>query len=221
MTDWKLVEGSKPEEIDTTSSAYTVYLRRNIQAKKDEETGEETGLYTYEEKQMTHDEYKVYLAELKSDEIDIEHCSLDELKTYKINEVNQETQQAIYKGVTVELSDGKTHTFSLTADDQTNINSLYASLMIGLVDSVPYHANGEDCTIFSKEDFTKVAMAAQQYKTYNVHSFLIEHLQLFAHLHQALKGIQHPPFQNAPFYLCMFSYPNIRLLQLHSKDSPR
>ena len=168
MTDWKLVEGAKPQEIDTTSSAYTVYLRRNIQVKKDKETGEETGLYTYEEKQMTHDEYKIYLAELKSDEIDIEHCSLDELKTYKINEVNQETQQAIYKGVTVELSDGKTHTFSLTADDQTNINSLYASLMIGIVNSVPYHANGEDCTIFSKEDFTKVALAAQQYKTYNL-----------------------------------------------------
>ena len=66
MTDWKLVEGSKPEEIDTTSSAYTVYLRRNIQAKKDEETGEETGLYTYEEKQMTHDEYKQYLNELSA-----------------------------------------------------------------------------------------------------------------------------------------------------------
>ena len=44
---------------------------------------------------MTHDEYKVYLAELKSDESDIEHCSLDELKAYKINEVNDEIAVAL------------------------------------------------------------------------------------------------------------------------------
>ena len=49
MTDWKLVEGAKPQEIDTTSSAYTVYLRRNIQVKKDKETGEHNYISSYHE----------------------------------------------------------------------------------------------------------------------------------------------------------------------------
>lgn len=61
MADWKTVQGSqatRPAEIDTTSSAVTVYQRRNIErvvAKN--EDGSTTELWQYEEREMTHEEY--------------------------------------------------------------------------------------------------------------------------------------------------------------------
>lgn len=54
MTDWKITYGSqdqKPSEWDTTSSASTVYQRRNI-----ESVNEEGIKWKYEERTMTADE---------------------------------------------------------------------------------------------------------------------------------------------------------------------
>lgn len=61
MTDWKIVQGSqpvRPAEIDTTSSAVTVYQRKNIKrvAVKNED-GSTTELWQYEERQMTREEF--------------------------------------------------------------------------------------------------------------------------------------------------------------------
>lgn len=61
MTDWKAVQGSqaaRPAEIDTTSSAVTVYQRRNIERTTVEnDDGTATELWRYDERQMTRGEY--------------------------------------------------------------------------------------------------------------------------------------------------------------------
>lgn len=64
---YELREGSqeeKPKNIDTTSSATVVYLRKNIEriTKVDEMSGEEVQLWQYEEAIVTHDEYDEYVA---------------------------------------------------------------------------------------------------------------------------------------------------------------
>ena len=60
---WKNVTGcqpNKPDEVDTTSSPTTVYLRRNIR-QTEITSGEETiQVWAYEEAQLSLEEYKEY-----------------------------------------------------------------------------------------------------------------------------------------------------------------
>lgn len=53
-----------PEEIDTSSSPTTVYLRKNIHAeeRKDPETGETRMVFVYDEAEMPRQEYVDYLS---------------------------------------------------------------------------------------------------------------------------------------------------------------
>lgn len=66
MTNWKTVHGSqaaRPEEFDTTSSAVTVYQRRNIERITVENAdGSVTELWQYEERQMSREEYLTILS---------------------------------------------------------------------------------------------------------------------------------------------------------------
>ena len=53
-----------PEELDTSSSPTTVYLRKNIRAeeRKDPETGETRTVFVYDEAKMPRLEYVDYLS---------------------------------------------------------------------------------------------------------------------------------------------------------------
>lgn len=63
MKDWKKVQGSQteqPAEFDTTSSASTVYQRRNVQrVTVKNQDGTITELWEYDERTMTFEEYAV------------------------------------------------------------------------------------------------------------------------------------------------------------------
>lgn len=52
-----------PEEIDTTSSPTTVYLRKNIHTEEraDQETGETRTVFVYDEAKMTWRDYDNYM----------------------------------------------------------------------------------------------------------------------------------------------------------------
>ena len=69
----------KPELIDTTSSKTTVYLRKNIIEKEraDEETGESTPYYEYDEAKLTKEEYQEYLKELEIMDIQKQRADID------------------------------------------------------------------------------------------------------------------------------------------------
>lgn len=69
----------KPELIDTTSSKTTVYIRKNIIEKErmDEETGESTPYYEYDETKLTKEEYQEYLKELEIIDIQKQRADID------------------------------------------------------------------------------------------------------------------------------------------------
>ena len=52
-----------PDEIDTTSSQTTVYLRKNIRTEErtDQETGETRTVYVYDEAKVPRQEYDNYM----------------------------------------------------------------------------------------------------------------------------------------------------------------
>ena len=69
----------KPELVDTTSSKTTAYLRKNIIEKErvDEETGESTPYYEYDEAKLTKEEYQEYLKELEIIDIQKQRADID------------------------------------------------------------------------------------------------------------------------------------------------
>lgn len=92
---------------------------------------------------------------------------LETLRRMKLTEVNTDCKQTIYQGVSVVLSGGEKH-FSLTAEDQSNIDNLTNKLIavqLGALPAatfaqgVPYHSDGADCVFYSPEDFMKLATA--------------------------------------------------------------
>ena len=69
----------KPELVDTSSSKTTVYIRKNIIEKErvDEETGESTLYYEYDEAKLTKEEYQEYLKELEIIDIQKQRADID------------------------------------------------------------------------------------------------------------------------------------------------
>ena len=69
----------KPELVDTSSSKTTVYIRKNIIEKErvDEETGESTPYYEYDEAKLTKEEYQEYLKELEIIDIQKQRADID------------------------------------------------------------------------------------------------------------------------------------------------
>ena len=75
MTDWKKVQGSqetRPEELDTTSSAFYVYHRKNIErvTVEDSMTGDSYEVWQYDERKLTRDEFILESAKQTRADID-------------------------------------------------------------------------------------------------------------------------------------------------------
>ena len=91
--------------------------------------------------------------------IDVEECSLDELKAWQKKQVNIACKEAIEAGVDVGLSDGKTYHFSYKAEDQINYVEMRQEIEHDGYTTVPYHPDNGDCTIYSSDDMKKIIKA--------------------------------------------------------------
>ena len=91
--------------------------------------------------------------------IDVEECSLNELKAWQKKQVNVACKEAIEAGVDVELSDGKTYHFSYKAEDQINYVEMRQEIEHDGYTTVPYHPDNGDCTIYSSDDMKKIIKA--------------------------------------------------------------
>ena len=83
---------------------------------------------------------------------DLVNPSINKFISDKIIEISNTCEQTIFNGIDVTLESGETKHFSLKAEDQTNMNALYAQVKFGeLTDDtgVPYHADGEYCKLYS------------------------------------------------------------------------
>jgi len=82
MTDWKKAQGSqveKPQEFDTATSAVIVYQRKNIEriTVKDEMSGQTVEMWQYDERELTHEEYAVVIAEVQQAQIDQNRADIE------------------------------------------------------------------------------------------------------------------------------------------------
>ena len=89
--------------------------------------------------------------------------TIDEVRQSKLDEISSICEQVIYSGVDVELSVGKKH-FSLTANDQTNIDGIFSAITLGATE-YPYQAAGEPCEMYSVSDIMELYIAAKGFVT--------------------------------------------------------
>lgn len=88
----------------------------------------------------------------------------------KISEMSKVCENTITNGVDVVLSDGETHHFSLSVQDQLNLITL-SSMVTSEQDNFPYHADGELCAFYSAQDIQTIINAATMFKTYHTTYF--------------------------------------------------
>lgn len=111
--------------------------------------------------------------------------ALEEVKGDKIKEISDTCKETIFKGINVTLSDGNTKHFSLKTEDQINLNGLLGQINLGNIkpeNGVPYHADGEMCTLFSIVDFTLIANTAM--------SFILRQTTYCNHLMSYVKSLE-------------------------------
>lgn len=92
--------------------------------------------------------------------------TLAELQTAKKAEVSRSCQDAIYKGVSVTLSDGNVEHFSLTEHDQINLFGKQAQMAAG-AEQLEYHADGHPCRYYSAADMQTIIQAAMWHVSYH------------------------------------------------------
>lgn len=96
--------------------------------------------------------------------------TLQLVKSGKVSEMSKDCNNTITNGFDVVLSDGKSHHFSLTTQDQLNLITLTGLVSSGET-SIAYHADNELCKFYSAEDIACITNYATQFKTYHVSYF--------------------------------------------------
>lgn len=92
------------------------------------------------------------------------------VKDSKIKEMKYMCNANIIQGFNIVLSDGISHHFDFTVEDQLNMISLKDLLESGET-SIPYHASNEACKFYSSEDIKLILNAGTNLKFYHVAYF--------------------------------------------------
>ena len=88
----------------------------------------------------------------------------DSIKAEKIAEIKKDCEDYIYAGADVTYSDGATEHFTYNLADQSNISEMFTAVMAGATE-YPYHADGEICKIYSKEQIVTIYGTLSLFKT--------------------------------------------------------
>lgn len=89
---------------------------------------------------------------------------VDSIKTEKIAEIKKACEQYIYAGTDVTYADGSKQHFTYTLADQANISEMFTAIMAGATE-YPYHADGEICKIYTKEQIITIYGTLSLFKT--------------------------------------------------------
>lgn len=93
--------------------------------------------------------------------------TLEEFKSYYKEQIGKQCTNAIENGVDVETLLGKKH-FSYTIEDQSNVKDLIiTAIFTDFTLPLPYHADGELCTLYQPSDIQKIYMSLCSNKTYH------------------------------------------------------
>ena len=88
----------------------------------------------------------------------------DSIKAKKIAEIKKDCEDYIYAGTDVTYTDGVKEHFTYNLADQSNISEMFTAIMAGATE-YPYHADGEICKIYSKEQIVTIYGTLSLFKT--------------------------------------------------------
>ena len=80
---------------------------------------------------------------------------VDSVKAEKITEIKKDCEEYIYAGADVTYADGIKEHFTYALADQSNISEMFTAIMAGATE-YPYHADGEICKIYTKEQIVTI-----------------------------------------------------------------
>lgn len=89
---------------------------------------------------------------------------IDSIKAEKITEIKKDCEEYIYAGTDVTYADGVKEHFTYSLVDQSNISEMFTAIMAGATE-YPYHADGEICKIYSKEQIVTIYGTLSLFKT--------------------------------------------------------
>lgn len=130
--------------------------------------------------EITKAEYDIFIAAIHSNEnidsiidddepeveeknIDpIEQATIEYIRSSKLKEMSNECKKTIENGFNITLSDGETHHFSLTIQDQLNLMAFQNAEGM-----IPYHADGEQTKFYPASDIHAIIDMASKHKTYH------------------------------------------------------
>ena len=110
-SEWRKVYDTRPErppEIDTTSSAYVVYLRRNITQEEmhDEMGGVDRQVWVYEQKTYTHEEYNDLTSPATQAVMQaISEQTVDTVTAMMTDTTGEELQKAVMQEINAQTAD--------------------------------------------------------------------------------------------------------------------
>lgn len=97
--------------------------------------------------------------------IDVNSMTLEELRTYKLEQVAEACRQDIYDGDVITLENGSQERFTYNAEDQENIFSLLALIIVCPdIDALPWHSTGM-CRMYSRRDLITICSTLLLRKT--------------------------------------------------------
>ena len=120
---------------------------------------------------ITEEEFKRLQNLLNSDqEVSADESALEKAKKAKIKLMSTLCKDKIVAGFSLELSDGNSHHFKLTTEDQLNLMMIENLLAEGETYFI-YHATDKPCQIYSREDMLKVIKAFKAHTLYHTTYF--------------------------------------------------
>lgn len=82
----------------------------------------------------------------------------------KIEELSTTCNNVINAGTQVQLTDGSTESFTYGLVDQSNVSEMFNAVLLGATE-YPYHANDDDCRMYSAQDIIAIYTTLSTFKT--------------------------------------------------------
>lgn len=89
---------------------------------------------------------------------------VETVREAKIEELSTACDNAINAGTQVQLSDGSIEPFTYGLADQNNISEMFNAVLLGATE-YPYHANDDDCRMYSAQDIVAIYATLSAFKT--------------------------------------------------------
>lgn len=95
-------------------------------------------------------------------------ADIEFIREAKVAAMNKACNEAIVKGFTIQLSDGKDYTFDLTLEDQANIMGIMMQVSINDVAECDYFTSDGSCITIPVQDMAAISNYATAFKSFHI-----------------------------------------------------